>query len=57
MVEQLRPRIEEIANEPIDLVADTGSMELVDDFAFPLPITVIAELLGIPVEDQQRFRE
>ncbi|MFO7572967.1 MAG: cytochrome P450 [Gaiellaceae bacterium] len=57
MVEQLRPRIEEIANELIDRVAGRGSMELVDDFAFPLPITVIAELLGIPVEDRNRFRE
>ena len=57
MVEQLRPRIQEIADELIDRVADGGAMELVDDFAFPLPITVIAELLGIPVEDQSRFRE
>jgi cytochrome P450 len=57
MVEQLRPRIREIADDLIDRVAGRGSMELVDDFAFPLPITVIAELLGIPVDDQRRFRE
>ncbi len=56
MVEQLRPRIQQIADELIDLVEKRGSMELVDDFAFPLPITVIAELLGIPVEDRERFR-
>jgi cytochrome P450 len=57
MVEQLRPRIHDIADELLDRVADRGRMELVDDFSFPLPITVIAELLGIPVQDQQRFRE
>jgi cytochrome P450 len=57
MVEQLRPRIQEIADDLIDRVVERGRMELVDDFAFPLPITVIAELLGIPVEDQGRFRE
>ena len=56
MVEQLRPRIQEIADELIDRVQAQGAMELVDDFAFPLPITVIAELLGIPVEDRGRFR-
>jgi cytochrome P450 len=56
IVEQLRPRIQEIADGLLDRVAERGSMELVDDFAFPLPITVIAELLGIPVEDQHRFR-
>jgi cytochrome P450 len=56
IVEGLRPRIEEIADELLDRVAAGGSMDLVDDFAFPLPITVIAELLGIPVEDRDRFR-
>jgi len=56
IVEQLRPRIQQIADELVDRVASSGRMELVDDFAFPLPITVIAELLGIPVEDQDRFR-
>ena len=56
IVEQVRPRIQQIADDLIDLVEARGSMELVDDFAFPLPITVIAELLGIPVEDRERFR-
>jgi cytochrome P450 len=57
MAEQLRPRIQEIADELIDRVQPRGEMELVEDFAFPLPITVIAELLGIPIADQGRFRE
>jgi cytochrome P450 len=56
MVEQLRPRIQEIADELIDAVESHGAMDLVDEFAFPLPITVIAELLGIPVADRDRFR-
>jgi len=56
IVEQLRPRIQQIADDLIDEVEARGNMELVDDFAFPLPITVIAELLGVPVEDRERFR-
>jgi cytochrome P450 len=56
MVEQLRPRIQEIADELIDAVEARGEMELIDDFAFPLPITVIAELLGIPASDRDSFR-
>jgi cytochrome P450 len=56
MVEQLRPRVQEIADGLIDAVESRGEMDLIDDFAFPLPITVIAELLGIPVADRDSFR-
>jgi cytochrome P450 len=57
IIELLRPRIQEIADELIDAVEADGEMELVSDFAFPLPITVIAELLGVPPADRDRFRE
>jgi cytochrome P450 len=57
MIEQLRPRIQEIADGLIDDVATAGEMELVSEFAFPLPITVIAELLGVPAADRESFRE
>jgi cytochrome P450 len=57
MIERLRPRIQEIADSLIDRVAGAGEMELVADFAFPLPITVIAELLGVPAAERARFRE
>ena len=56
MVDQLRPRIQEIADELIDGVEPRGHMDLVEEFAFPLPMMVIAELLGIPNNDRDRFR-
>jgi len=56
MVERLRPRIQEIADELIDRVEARGEMDLVEEFAFPFPITVIAELLGVPAADRDRFR-
>jgi cytochrome P450 len=56
LVEQLRPRIQTITDTLLDAVQPKGEMDLIDDFAFPLPITVIAELLGIPVEDHASFR-
>jgi cytochrome P450 len=56
MVEQLRPRIQEIADGLTDAVEPRGTMDLVEDFAFPLPITVIAELLGIPAGQRASFR-
>ena len=57
MIEQLRPRVQEIADALIEPVVAAGEMELVSAFAFPLPITVIAELLGVPPADRERFRD
>ena len=52
----MKDRIQQIANELLDQVQQQGQMELMGDFAFPLPIIVIAELLGIPAEDRNQFR-
>jgi cytochrome P450 len=57
MVEQLRPRIQTIADELLDAVEGRGEMDLSADYAFPLPITVIAEMLGVPSTDHARFKE
>ena len=60
-VEQLRGRIQEIADSLLDDVEEraagggTREMDLIDDYAFPLPITVIAEMLGVPASDRQKF--
>ncbi|WP_027943276.1 cytochrome P450 family protein [Amycolatopsis taiwanensis] len=54
-VARLRPRIEEITAELLDEMAKAGSVDLVKSFAFPLPTTVICELLGVPGEDRERF--
>jgi cytochrome P450 len=53
-VEELRPRAEQIAHGLIDRM--TAPAELVGDFALPLPVTVICELLGVPYEDRGDFR-
>lgn len=56
MIEQLRSRIQQITDELLDAVQAQGKMDLIADFAYPLPITVISELLGIPVTDRTSFR-
>jgi cytochrome P450 len=53
---QLAPRITEICHQLIDQVSGAGEMDLMQDFAYRLPIAIIAELLGIPVEEQDTFR-
>lgn len=59
MVEQLSVRIEQIAHDLIDRIAHTESLHAIDlihHFALPLPIMVIADLLGVPSRDHNRFR-
>jgi cytochrome P450 len=53
----LRLRIEEICNDLLDKIIDQGSMDLIDDLAYPLPVTVIAEMVGVPVGDRDTFRK
>lgn len=55
-VTAMKPRIEAIAAELLDAVADTGRLDLVGDFAYPLPVIVIAEMLGIPAADRAKFK-
>ena len=57
-VADLRPRIAEITASLLDDLAahDGGPVDLLESFAFPLPVTVISELLGIPASDRDKFR-
>jgi cytochrome P450 len=56
-VQQLRGHIQQIADALIDAVPPHGPMDLINDFAFPLPITVICEMLGVPTQDDRKFRQ
>lgn len=55
-IEALRPRIEEITDGLLDAMAGHERVDLIDAFAFPLPIQVICELLGVPADDRDAFR-
>lgn len=55
-VELLRPRVEEITEDLLTAMAGQDRVDLVDAFAFPLPVTVICELLGVPRDSQDEFR-
>jgi cytochrome P450 len=62
-ISKLAPRIENIVNELIDKIIEknnnttTSTMDLISDFAYPLPATVIAELLGVPFEDRDAYHQ
>src|SRR5205807_1826473 len=52
----LRPRIQAIADTLLDTLAPAKPIDLIGAFAFPLPVTVICELLGVPPADRDQFR-
>ena len=56
-VRALGPRIQELVDELLDAIAGKDRIDLISGFAFPLPVIVIAEMLGVPAQDRARFRE
>lgn len=56
VVEEMRPRIGQLVDGILDRAEPEGRMDLVADLAYPLPVTVICEFVGIPTDDRDRFR-
>lgn len=54
-VEDMRPRIQQVVDDTIDRVIAQGKMDLIEDFAFRLPVTIICDMLGIPEEHREVF--
>jgi cytochrome P450 len=56
-VEALRPRVEQLVDEALDRVTPAATMDVIADLAYPLPFTVICELLGMPDGERDQIRE
>jgi cytochrome P450 len=56
-VEDMRPRIQQVVDQTIDAVIERGQMDLIEDFAFRLPVTIICDMLGIPEEHREMFHK
>src|ERR1700719_4166819 len=54
-VEDMRPRIQEIVDQTLDRIIPQGKMDLIEDYAFRLPVTIICDMLGIPEEHREMF--
>ena len=57
LVEQMRSRVQALASELLDRVGARGEMDLISDYALPLPMTIITEILGVPTEDRDKFHK
>ncbi len=56
-IEHMRPYVQKTVNTLLDAVQANGKMDVIHDFAYPLPILVIAQMLGLPAEDRVRFKK
>src|SRR5262249_4790517 len=56
LIENLRHRVQGLTDELLDARQARGRMDLIRDYALPLPTTIIAELLGVPTRDRHRFQ-
>jgi cytochrome P450 len=56
-IEALRPRIQDLVDHLLDAVQQRGGMDIMADLAYPLPVLVICELLGVPAKDRDLFKE
>jgi cytochrome P450 len=54
-VEDMRPRVQQVVDQSIDAIARQGHADLIEDFAFRLPVTIICDMLGIPEEHREVF--
>ncbi len=54
-VEDMRPRIQEIVDQTLDRIIPQGKMDLIEEYAFRLPVTIICDMLGIPEEHREMF--
>src|SRR6266446_4151654 len=54
-VEDMRPRIQQVVDETLDRITPQGKMDLIEDFAFRLPVTIICDMLGIPEDHRETF--
>ena len=57
LIGHMRARIQSLADELLDVVAPKGEMDLIRDYALPLPMTIITEILGVPTSDRNKFHK
>ena len=55
LIEQMRDEIQTLTDELLDAAEPKGSMDLIADFALPLPLTIIGRILGVPAQDNEKF--
>ena len=57
LVENMRERIQRLTNDLLDAVSVRGRMDLIRDYALPIPTTIISEMLGVPLHDRHKFHK